>query len=108
MTVNDAYANSNEQLADATDWVIDGSDSETGAVNITEMGGGSDANIFREHDTTGDGTFNIRVQIDTTSGTWHSQGNDLLVAGSQNVRLVIRNVSGTAADFYVTGYEVDN
>lgn len=108
MAVNDSFADANDGLADATDWVIDGSSSGTGAVNITELAGGGDAQIYREQDPDGDGTWEIRTQIDTPSGTWHSQGNDLLVSGAANVRLVVRNVSGGAADFQVAGYEVDN
>lgn len=108
MTVNDAFAAANTGLADATDWIIDGSGSGTGAVNITELSGGGDAEVYREYDPNGDGTFQVRLQIEAASGQWHSQGNDLLVSTAANVRLVVRNISGSAADYAVAGYEVDN
>jgi hypothetical protein len=108
MAINDAFADANTGLADATDWIIDGSSSGTGAVNITELGGTADANIFREQDPGGDGTWEYRSQIDSVAGSWHSQGNNLLVSTNKNVRLVVRNTSGSSADFAVAGYEVDN
>lgn len=108
MAVNDSFADANAGLADATDWIIDGSGSGTGAVNITELQGGGDAEVYREYDPDGDGTFEVRLQVDAPTGPWHSQGNDLLVSTSQNVRLVIRNVSGGTADYSVVGFEVDN
>jgi len=108
MAVNDAFADANTGLADATDWIIDGSGSGTGAVNITELQGGGDAEVYREHDPDGDGTFQVRLRVDAPAGEWHSQGNDLLISTDENVRLVIRNISGGAADYAVAGYEVDN
>jgi hypothetical protein len=108
MAVNDSFADANTGLADATDWIIDGSSSGTGAVNVTELGGGADAEIYREYDPDDDGTFEIRLQVDAPTGSWHSQDNDLLISTSENARLVVRNVSGGAADYAVAGYEVDN
>jgi len=108
MAVNDAFAAANAGLADATDWIIDGSSSGTGAVNVTELSGSAPAEVYRELDPDGDGTFEVRLQIDAPGGAWHSQGNNLLVSTSQNARLVVRNVSGGTADYSVVGYEVDN
>jgi hypothetical protein len=108
MAVNDSFADANTGLADATDWIIDGSSSGTGAVTITELQGGGDAEVYREFDPDGDGTFQVRLQVDAPIGSWHSQGNDLLVSTAQSVRLVVRNVSGGAADFSAVGFEVDN
>jgi len=108
MAVNDSFADANAGLADATDWVIDGSASGTGAVNITELQGGADAEIYREYDPDGDGTFQVRLQVDSAGGAWHAQQNDLLVSTAQNIRLVVRNVSGETADYAAIGYEVDN
>lgn len=108
MAVNDSFADANTGLADATDWVIDGSSTDTGALNVTELSGSADAEIYREQDPDGDGTWEYRTQIDAPTGTWHSQGNNLLISQSENVRLVVRNVSGGTADFAATGYEVNN
>jgi len=108
MAVNDAFATSSTGVSDATDVVVDGNSSDTGAVQVTELMGSAAAEIYREHDPNGDGTFEYRTQIDSFTGTWHSQENELLVATNQDVRLVIRNVSGGAGDFAAVGYEVDN
>ena len=108
MGVNDSFADANSGLASSTDWIIDGSSSSTGAVNVTELQGGADAEIYREYDPDGDGTFEVRLLLDSPAGSWHSQGNDLLISTGQNVRLVVRNVSGGASDYAAVGYEVDN
>lgn len=108
MAINDSFADANTGLADATDWVIDGSSSGTGAVRITEFAGTSDAEIYREQDPDGDGTWEYRQKVDSLTGQWHSQDNSLRVSTNANIRLVIRNTSGAANDFMVSGYEVDN
>lgn len=108
MAVNDSYTKATDGLADAGDLIIDGSGSDTGALNITELGGGGSANVYREVDTADDGSWAVSVQVDTTSGTWHSQENEFIVSQTQNVRLRINNTSGGTADFFAVGYEVDD
>lgn len=108
MAVNDAFAKSTDGLADTNDLIVDGSGAGTGAVNITEMGGTGSCDIYRETDPTGSGTWDVSVQIDSPGGTYHSQGNKLLVSQSEAVRLRINNTSGGTVDVYAAGYEVDN
>lgn len=108
MAINDAFVVSNASLADQTDWVIDASTSGTGAVIVTELAGGAAVEIYRELDPDGDGTYELRSQIDSATGTWHSTGNELLLSTADNLRLVIRNVSGGTSGFSAAGYEVDS
>jgi len=108
MTVNDAYANSANDLADTGTLIIDGSGAETGAVNITEIIGAASAEVRRQFDPDGDGTYEIDLLIESMNDGFHSQGNDLLCSQSQNVRLVIKNASGATNDYGALGYEVDD
>lgn len=108
MAVNDSYTKATDGLADAGDLIIDGSGAGTGAINITELGATGDCDVYREVDTAGDGTWAVSETIESPTGTWHSQGNDLLVSQTQNVRLRINNTSGGGIDVYAAGYEVDD
>jgi len=108
MTVNDSYAKATNGLANGGDFIVDGSGAGTGAVNVTELGGTADCDIYREVDTAGDGSWAVSVKIDDVTGNWHSQGNDILCSQSQNTRIRINNTSGGTIDVYSSGYEVDN
>lgn len=108
MAVNDAYAKATDALADQSELIIDGSGSGTGAINITELAGTGTTVVYREVDTANNGTWAVSSQIDNPAGTWHSQKNDLLVSQSQNVRIRLKNDSGSTIDIAVFGYEVDD
>ncbi len=108
MAVNDTIVQSTDGLADGGDFIIDGSGLGTGAGNITELSGTGGCDVYREIDPGGDGTYEISIIIDQPSGQWHSQGNQLRVSAASNARIRINNTSGGAADFYATGYEVDD
>lgn len=108
MAVNDSFAKSVDGLADAGTLIIDASGSGTGAVNITEVAGTASADVDKEYDPDGDTTYEVTTLIESTTGGFHSQGNNLIVSQSENTRLVITNTSGGTADFAVSGYEIDN
>lgn len=108
MAVNDSYVNSADGLADGGDLIIDGSSSGTGAVEIFEIGGAAAADVIKETDPDADSTFEVSVTIDSFSGSFHSQKNQLVVSQSNDHRLRINNTSGGAADFYAVGMEVDD
>lgn len=108
MAVNDSYAKATDALADGSDLIVDGSGSDTGAINITEIGATAGVDVYREVDTANDGSWAASTKIDTASGQFHSQGNDFLVSQAQNIRLRINNTSGSTIDVYAAGYEVDN
>jgi hypothetical protein len=105
---NDSNVQSATGVADGSDFIVDGSGSGTGAVEIGELGGTGGADIYREVDPDGDGTFEVSVLIDQVSTNWHTQINGLVVSSSENTRIRVNNTSGGAADFYAVGMEVDD
>jgi hypothetical protein len=108
MAINDAYHESSNNLADAGEFIADGSTAGTGAAEVFELAGTGGAEIYREEDIDGDGTYEISVKIDSTLGNWHSQKNQLVVSDSKNLRIRVVNISGGPADYYATGMEVDD
>jgi len=108
MAVNDAFVVAVRDVSPGDSVTVDGSSAETGAANITELAGQTDATIYREYDPDGDGSYLPSHQIDERVGQWHSQGNDLLVSTREGVRLRVENTGDNSRDFSFTGYEVDN
>lgn len=90
-------------LADSGELVIDGTNSGTGAIDVTELSGTGGANVYRDVD---DGSIAVSTLIDQPTGNWHSQKNILVVSQAANAELRIVNTSGGNASFSVTGYEV--
>lgn len=110
MAINDAYHKAVPDVAPGGDLVVEGQDAETGAVEVFEIGGEPDVEVYRETDTTGGGTYDTSVLIDAFSGNFHSQKNQLVVSANSNHRLRIRAVASndTAGAVYVTGMEVND
>jgi hypothetical protein len=108
MALNDTFEVSSTALADAGEFIIDGSSAGTGAAEVFELAGTGAAEIYREVDPDADGTFEISTLIDTTSGDWHSQKNQLVVSQNNDVRIRVVNTSGGSADYYAVGMEVDD
>ena len=108
MAVNDTYITEASGIEDTNSATFDGSASGTGAVIATELGGTGDANIYRETDPAGDGTFSVSVLIDQTTDNWHSQLNNFVINGSGGARIRIENTSGSDQDYYLVGKETDN
>jgi hypothetical protein len=106
MADGDPFAKSSTGVADGNDFIIDGSSSSTGAIDLTELGGTGDCDVYREVDTATDGTWATSVLIEQPSGTWHSQKDVLTISQNANVRLRVNNTSGNPQDFYAAGYEV--
>lgn len=108
MAVNDAFHKTGVSVADTGDFIIDGSAAGTGAAEVFELGGDAGADIYRESDPGGDGTYEVSVLIDSKTGVWHSQLNQFVVSQSNNHRLRINNTSGGGANYFATGMEVDD
>jgi len=108
MADGDPFVKSITGVSDANDFIIDGSSSSTGAIDLTELGGTGGCDVYREVDTAGDGTWATSVLIEQPSGAWHSQKDVLTISQSANVRLRVNNTSGSIQDFYAAGYEVDD
>ena len=90
-------------LGDSDELIIDGTDSSTGAIDVTELAGTGDANVYREVD---DGSIVVSTLIEQPTDDWHSQKNILVVSQAENTSIRIVNTSGGNADYLVTGYEV--
>jgi hypothetical protein len=108
MAVNDTNVQTATGVADTNDFTVDGSGSGTGAVEIGEIGGTGGADIYREVDPDGNGTFEVSVLIDQVSNNWHTQINGLVVSSSENTRIRVNNTSSSSADYYAVGMEVDD
>lgn len=105
MAVNETHVRNGDGVGNGTSLIVDGGSSENGKVIVTEMGGTGGADIFRETDPQGDGSYSISVQMDNPSGSWHTQLNNLVVSSSEGVRIRITNTSGSAQDYYAVGKE---
>jgi hypothetical protein len=108
MAVNDTNVQSATGVSNGSDFTVDGSGSGTGAVEIGEIGGTGGADIYREVDPDDDSTYEVSVLIDQVSTNWHTQINGLVVSSSENTRIRVNNTSGSSADFYAVGMEVDD
>jgi len=108
MAVNDAFASGSDALANGGDLIIDGSGAGTGAVEIQEVFGTGAADVYREIDTAGDGSWAVSVKIDSFNSGFHGQLNAVLCSGSQNIRLRINNTLGGTDDYGAAGMEVSN
>lgn len=114
--INDRFTDSEDGLADSGDFTITATGTDTGVVQLTEIAGTGDANVFLEVDEGQDGTFNVSIQIGSptndiydTSGNWRVQepkhwvGND----GTTNeTRIRVNNTSGGTIDVAAIGFEV--
>lgn len=108
MAINDAFSQHSDTLADTSSLTVDGSSSGTGAVDVREISASGSAEIYWEKDPDDDSTFEVSIQIDSLSGSFHSQENRILVSQSENVRLRVKNTSGGTIDVLVTGFEVND
>jgi len=108
MAVNDAFSATGTGVADAGDFIIDGTNALTGAAEVQEIVGDASAKIYREFDPDGDGTFEVSVQIEALGSAFHTQLNALLVSQSENVRLRVNNDSGGSANYGAVGMEVND
>lgn len=108
MALNDVFEAEATGVADAGDFIVDGSGAGTGAAEVFELAGTGGADIYREIDVNADGTWALSTLIDSLSGSWHSQKNQLVVSQNNLVRIRVNNTSGASQDFYAVGMEVDD
>lgn len=80
---------------------ISGSDAETNRLIVTEIIHGDDCTVTVEFDTTGNGSFDKSVEVDTLSSNGISQGNQIKLDGVE-MQVKIEN-TGTTADFIIMG-----
>lgn len=102
MAVNDFYEESDSSLSDGDDLIIDGSSAETDAAEISVLAGTGDCEVYEE---TYDGSSWSGPEIDSPTGDWHSQINQIRVKDGEH-RIRITNVSGDSITAFATGWEV--
>lgn len=114
MAANDPFSTAAFEVADAGTFIIDGSDSSTGAAIVSGVGGNGDAQIrLQAYDGT---AWVTTAQLDDANGNvtftadWHTQFNRIMVNGggsptANDQRLEVTNVSGGTADFSADGDE---
>lgn len=108
MAINDFFKTSANDLVDGGELIIDGSEAETGAVEVHEMFGAGPATIYKEVDPAGDGSWPISVQIEILEASFHSQNNQIELSEQSNVRLRLVNTDSGPNDYGVNGMEVDS
>jgi len=108
MAIGDFFSKTEAGVANGSDMLVDGSTSSTGAVEIHTVATSGAADVFKEIDTTGDGTYDVSITIDSQTEAIHSQKNKIEVSNTDDMRLRINNTSGSAIDVHVTGIEVSD
>ena len=108
MGLNDFFRQSEEGLNSGEVLIIDGSGSETGAVEIHEVFASGPIEMRKEVDTNGDGSFSLSVVIESQDSPFHSQKNQIEVSQSKGVRVKIVNTSNSNIDCAVNGIEVSD
>lgn len=114
MAQNDPFTTAAFGVADAGTFVVDGSDSATGAAIISGLAGNGDAEIRLQAYDGAAWVTTAQLTDDAGSATftadWHTQFNRVMVNGggtpsAGDQRLEVTNVSGGPADFSADGDE---
>lgn len=108
MALNDFFKAQKKDVAVDGELVIDGSGSGTGGVEIHEMFTSGGVDVYKEVDTNDDGNFDLSVLIDSQSSAFHSQGNQIEISESENVRIRLVNNVSENIDVAVNGIEVSD
>lgn len=99
------YVNA-DVLASGQSLIIDGRESSTGKAVVHEIFGDADAKIYKEVDQNNDGSYEVSVLIDASTGRFHSQLNQMQVSEEDNIRLRIQNNHDSEGQFGASGVEV--
>lgn len=86
--------------------VVDGSTAETGAVELHTIAAEAAANVFKDVDVNGDGTFEIQIELVASASPLHSQKNKIEVSSTNDMRVRIVDTTGNVQGIHVTGIEV--
>lgn len=108
MALNDFFKRGVTDVSVGGEVIIDGSTSGTGAVEIHEVFASGGINIFKEIDTTGNGTFDFSVRIESQDRALHSQKNQIEVSADEDVRIKVVNIANEKINFGVNGIEVSD
>lgn len=102
----DLFVQTQAGVASNASMTVTGASSGRGAVEIHTVATTGAADVFEERDTTGDGTYDVSLLVETSGSAIHSQKNKIEVSDALNQRLRIENTSDSAIDIQVTGVEV--
>jgi len=116
MAKNDPFTTAAFGVADTNAFIVDGSDSATGAAIISGLAGNADAEVRLDAFDGNSSSWTAIAQLKDDGGNttfaadWHTQFNRVLVNGggspsAADQRLRITNVSGGAGDFSADGDE---
>lgn len=108
MALNDFFKRGETGVSVDGEVIIDGSASGTGAVEIHEVFSSGGIDIFKQIDTTGNGTFDFSVRIESQVRALHSQKNQIEVSVDEDVRIKIVNIANEKIDCGVNGIEVSD
>jgi len=108
MAIGDFFSKTEADVANGSDMIVDASTSATGAVEIHTIATSGSADVFKEVDTTGNGTYDVSITLDSQTEAFHSQKNKIEVSNTDDMRLRINNTSGSPIDVHVTGIEVSD
>jgi len=101
LSAGDFYQDQVRNLANAADFILDLSGTDTNAVEIHNIIHGADCNVYINNPTTG-----LNVVIDSLTGNGITQINKIELNTDEDVEMYIKNTSGAAADYAVTGIEI--
>jgi hypothetical protein len=88
------------------EFIIDGSTSGTGAVELHTFATEGAATVLKDVDVDGDGTFEIQIELAAQSVPLHSQKNKIEVSSTENMRIRVLDTAGNGQGIHVTGIEV--
>ena len=108
MTNGNFFSKTTTGVADGNSFSIDGSSSSTNAVEVHTFAVTAGCKVYKEIDTTTDGTYDASFLVESKDEQFHSQKNKIEVSVSKNMRLRFENTSGGPADYHVTGIEVSD
>jgi hypothetical protein len=113
MAADDPYDPAFASISDQATATFDGSASSTNKAIVNEIAGNGDAEIRLQESNDSGSTWTTIAQLETDGGSttftgdFHTQYNRILVEadGSEQRRIEIKNISGSTAEYSVSGDE---
>lgn len=109
MAEGEFFSANEASLSDGQDFIVNPTQSETGAIELHTLAGTGSADVYKEIDPDNDGSFEITIKledVDSPSSSWHSQNNKIELSSTANHRLRVRNTSGNTRSYHACGIEV--
>jgi len=103
---NNFFTETVSQIPSGGSAVLDTGSSATGAAEIHTIATTGAFDLFKDVDTTGNGSFDVEVLVSSQGGSTHSQKNKIEVSDDAGLRLRAVNTSDSAIDIHITGVEV--